>query len=1232
MKRILQCVLLLWSISLTAQDQNNSFFHKIDQKQNSITRQQASQKIKELLHMSPHEELVLIREESDSYGFRHERFQITFRGVPVEFGTVFVHYDRDGKVQSINGERSALTETLSIKPSISENNAVEFATKHIGATKYIWQAEHLAHTPEGAYPKGELVIYNNTLAYKCKIGAIEPRSSHVVYVSAASGEVLKKHSLRRDIDAKGSASTRYSGTQTITTNKIGAGQYILQDNTRGGGIHTFNMHNSSINIGSATEYINSDTTWNEYNNADHDNDALDAHWGAEMTYDYWLNKRGRKSFDNGTILQYPNGSPIKSYVHFATDFPTAMWDGQTRVLEFGNGGAQYNGKTTLDAVAHEFGHGVNDFTANLTNEYESGALDEGLSDIWGACVENYVNNLGILSTPKSLWWMESENIIGNLPLRSLSNPVQTKNPDTYLGDNWYTGKLDKGGVHTNCTVLGFWFYLIADPSQKSGTNDFGKAYNITGMGIEKAAAIVYQAESNYFTSNTGYYGASRLTIEAAENIYGVGSPEVNIVVSAWDAVGVTNALAGLPNYCVPNVGHAPQVIPWHLKTAFVTEDISPDVPTPDYKFNANKIDLYAGQTFPMEVIYSPHDPKFLKVWLDLNHDGTFSYPSELLAESPLVNNFYQSAMVSPVIPMNAASGFTRLRIVMNTDNNNSPCSDLTMGVIRDYLVNILPNVSGYRIPFSDTQLSQGSGSFISQAEIWDSFGQSTFHNYHDGITSPNPGSSLTGYTDLTKASFTVYAGKYNFKADTPIPYNTIHWAVWIDFNHDKDFDDPGELLNDPTINSMMASFSFQIPLTAAPGLTRMRVRMQWFNALQSPYDYSSLGYGETEDYAININPYPLGMDFQHPIPVGTLASMQSYTNTQNNNPANGFKHDYGQPSDDIFYTFTLTQAASMKIDLCGSGINDSYLHVLNNNHVPLFSNDDNGPLCPGNKSSIYQNLAAGTYYVIVEGFNLNQGDITTHIQNLGGCANSFAEGTHIQSAIPIGDLANCFRDTRSNAACFSNLMGQQSPEIYYKFTLAVAGQVSIHTCYSELADTYIHLLNSSQTEIASNDDNGPWCGASSTRASLNKSLAAGTYYIVVEGYNIQTGYITLNVWNGSSVSNNGVSCPPVFRAPINGLSRTESSTDNVSEKKEKLPLTEITLYPNPTSHTTTLSIPELDQPIAITVHDLFGKPLLTLTSSSPETEIDVSNLPAGIYYLTFQLNYNTISRKIEVMR
>ena len=72
------------------------------------------------------------------------------------------------------------------------------------------------------------------------------------------------------------------------------------------------------------------------------------------------------------------------------NYVNAFWDGQR--LTFGDGdGASSNYLGVLDIAAHELGHAVTDYEANLTYSYESGALNEGASDIFAAVVEAHVD-------------------------------------------------------------------------------------------------------------------------------------------------------------------------------------------------------------------------------------------------------------------------------------------------------------------------------------------------------------------------------------------------------------------------------------------------------------------------------------------------------------------------------------------------------------------------------------------------------------------------------------------------------------------------------------------------------------------------------------------------------------------------------------------------------------------------------------------------------------------------
>ena len=126
----------------------------------------------------------------------------------------------------------------------------------------------------------------------------------------------------------------------------------------------------------------------------------------------------------------------------------------------------------------------------------------------------------------------------------MSNPNAYQQPDTYKGTYWYTGTSDNGGVHTNSGVLNYWFYLLAHGG--SGTNDKGTSFNVTGIGIDKAAAIAYKTLTTYFIPSSQYGDARRLSVKAAQDLYGVGSTEATQTTNAWVAVGVAEAAAPPP--------------------------------------------------------------------------------------------------------------------------------------------------------------------------------------------------------------------------------------------------------------------------------------------------------------------------------------------------------------------------------------------------------------------------------------------------------------------------------------------------------------------------------------------------------------------------------------------------------------------------------------------------------------------------------------------------------------
>ncbi|MBC7387837.1 MAG: VCBS repeat-containing protein [Opitutaceae bacterium] len=466
-------------------------------------------------------------------------------------------------------------------------------------------------------------------------------------------------------------------------------------------------------------------------------------------------------------------------------------------------------------------------------------------------------------------------------------------------------------------------------------------------------------------------------------------------------------------------------------------------------------------------------------------------------------------------------------------------------------------------------------------------------------------------------------GTGTFQAQTTYAVGTYPLSVFVgDFNGDGKQDLATANYNSNNVSVLLGNGNgiFLAQTTYAVGSLPYSISVGDFNG-DGNHDLVTANVGSNDVSVLISNCNRTGSNFTYPINIGTLAQGAVYTSTQNNNPANGFKNDVGQASDDIFYSFTITQQANVSISHCNSTIYDSYLHLYNAAKTEIAFNDDYGPSCSGSyKSSLATNLAPGTYYIASEGYNTNVGDITTEVRIL-PCAS--APGNILSNPILINNnvgVGTCFSflDFKNNAACFGNdYVGQPSDDIYYKFTLSSTQTVTISNCTSELYDSYVSLLDANGAFIVSNDD-GPGC-TQTYQSFLQRSLNAGTYYIVQEGYSTNSGYINMSFKTG------GTNC------------RLEETQD---EAKTKVYVsdepTETTsgafLYPNPTSEKVTISIPGLKEKATIKLSDLSGQSLMIMETNTINTEINTSELVAGLYYVSIQFGNTTSNLKVQVVK
>ena len=333
--------------------------------------------------------------------------------------------------------------------------------------------------------------------------------------------------------ATASAVTRYYGQVNMMTAEYYNNQYFLKDPTRGDGIITYDLNRSEY-LTDKEFFLDNDNNWNEWNNGEKDNAALDAHYAAQKTYDYFKNMQNRDGWND-------DDGEMNLYIHFGTGTSNAMYFGNGNMW-FGDGNTATNTDpfTGLDCVAHEISHGISADEIDLDYEGESGALDEGLSDSWSNCVEEYT------AIPGSLIWIQGEDFAFTANhRRNAQNPslshyhlmdgTQYPYPDTYEGTGWYEGAEDYGGVHFNSTVFSHWFYLLSQGGV--GTNDNGHNYEVCGLGIDVASRILYRLETHYLVSDSDFADSRDFSEDAAEQLYG-NNLEAMQVRNAWYAVGL----------------------------------------------------------------------------------------------------------------------------------------------------------------------------------------------------------------------------------------------------------------------------------------------------------------------------------------------------------------------------------------------------------------------------------------------------------------------------------------------------------------------------------------------------------------------------------------------------------------------------------------------------------------------------------------------------------------------
>lgn len=512
-------------------------------------------------------DLVVKAVAADPDGTRHVRLQQRYQGLPVWGGQVILHLAPDGTERS---PTDALVRGLRLetRPNLDRAEALAIT--------------HRQEAPQGSYarpPKAELVVYpaarleredvtgqeRNARDFAPRVTRIHlawhihmelangaPETRHDDFlVDAHTGAVLKRWSTLFTLrapkgrgKAKGKPATttglsQYSGEVRLGSLAADCG-FVLADPTRST-ISTRDLAGGTDGHGAL--YVSRTGKWGDGQNYDPargsksrngQTAAVDAHWGLQVTWDFYQNILGRKGIDG-------KGRSAYNRVHYSEGYDNAFWDDDCFCMTYGDGD-MYKTLTALDVVGHEVSHGLCHATADLEYDGESGGLNEANSDIFGVMVHLYgssAQGLGEEVPAKGAVWTIGADLgtaASPDPLRYLYKPSL----DGFSLDEW-SPDLDSTNVHFSSGPMNRAFYFLSQGASAKAKDD---AYTkrlpkgMAGIGNDKALRIWWRTLSTYLTPRSRYLDARHGAIRAAEDLYGKGSAEVKAVRLAFHGINV----------------------------------------------------------------------------------------------------------------------------------------------------------------------------------------------------------------------------------------------------------------------------------------------------------------------------------------------------------------------------------------------------------------------------------------------------------------------------------------------------------------------------------------------------------------------------------------------------------------------------------------------------------------------------------------------------------------------
>ena len=458
------------------------------------------------------DEFVFEKSKIDEYGLKVLTIKQQYNGVTVYDGKLRFHFDKTDRLTAINGNyipEIKLDATVNLTTIDAEEKALKIIEdQNLGVSGIKLK---IKNNDLFVFNKGLAQDYleANYLVYKIEV-ANDVDVREFIFIDAHDGQKVEQFTgIAHAID------------RIVYENNTG--NIVWQEGDTFPGSLTIWQQNEVVASGHVYNFFKNAFNYVSYDDAD-----------AQM-----------KTINNNPSINCPN----------------ANWNGTT---------VNYcDGTASDDVIAHEWGHAYTQHTSGLIYAYESGAINESYSDIWGETIdllngyedagENNAIRTSASCNSSNRWKVSEDATSFGGAIRDMWDPTCNGDPGKVTDGQYRCGTGDSGGVHTNSGIPNHAYALLVDGGLYNGQT-------ISGLGFTKTAHIFWRAQNQYLTSTSNFLDLANALEASCTDLIGVnlnglstGTPAgpSGEILTAADLANVTRAILAVELKIKNNCGYMP---------------------------------------------------------------------------------------------------------------------------------------------------------------------------------------------------------------------------------------------------------------------------------------------------------------------------------------------------------------------------------------------------------------------------------------------------------------------------------------------------------------------------------------------------------------------------------------------------------------------------------------------------------------------------------------------------